>query len=621
MSYLGNDLATSQAFLPDGTGAILRTVPDKLKESVSVKDFGAKGDGITDDTAAIKAAIASGTNITVNFPPGTYKITSTLDLSSTNVALVGQNIFTICPKITGNFNGYLIKLSGTSISDYRGPDFISTLQLENLNNGTTAGSAGCVDAQYTGNIIIRNCFLRFQNTGILCNETISAEFDNIFLVGDSGTNTTHSNCRGYYGQGRNCKINQGRVYGCFVALDISGDSWNVSGLNCEFNDIIIRQGSADCFLFEGCHFETSGTLFTNAVTFPTITTSPWTDNGGDGTGWTGSTTFLNCNVAFGAVGTGNGQAAPLLVIKNQSGFTGSLNLIGCAINCATPSLATISTSFDRTAATSIVGGLKCFIVGDSNFIDPATIPSDQYSNYARFGGGTYGGQVQLSRVKLDGFLSDVSGNNAYKLTGFTQFRLTDTSSIIDETDGTCVKGYTTASLKSNYYSQGVRMAWNVFSPTIDNQCSLGSASLRWTQVFAGSGTINTSDRNAKTDIQETPLGLDFINSLKPSRYKMLESGNVTQGEEEIYFDEEGNEIKRIKPGSQLPIPGTRFHDGLIAQEVKESLDRLGIDGAMWTQDENGSQGLRYDELIAPLIKAVQQLSAEIEQLKQAADCK
>ena len=68
------------AFIQTGTGATARTVDDKLKETVSVKDFGAIGDNVTDDTAAINAAIAfCNTNSqTLFIPRGNYKITSNI---------------------------------------------------------------------------------------------------------------------------------------------------------------------------------------------------------------------------------------------------------------------------------------------------------------------------------------------------------------------------------------------------------------------------------------------------------------------------------------------------------------------------------------------------------------
>lgn len=87
MSYIGNDLATDQVFLPDGVGAVSRTIPSKLKDTVSVKDFGAVGDGVADDTAAIQAAINFAG--TICFPPGFYLISSRLEVISKRRCIYG----------------------------------------------------------------------------------------------------------------------------------------------------------------------------------------------------------------------------------------------------------------------------------------------------------------------------------------------------------------------------------------------------------------------------------------------------------------------------------------------------------------------------------------------------
>ncbi len=71
-------------FIQAGTGAQQRTVESKLQDVVSVKDFGAVGDGVTDDTAAIQAAIESlPTDGTLSFPAGIYLVTG-LALSGNN---------------------------------------------------------------------------------------------------------------------------------------------------------------------------------------------------------------------------------------------------------------------------------------------------------------------------------------------------------------------------------------------------------------------------------------------------------------------------------------------------------------------------------------------------------
>ena len=74
---MGSTVGSLVEYIPAGAGAVATNVQSKLREFVSVKDFGAKGDGVTDDTAAINNAaihVASSGGGTVFFPPGTYLV-------------------------------------------------------------------------------------------------------------------------------------------------------------------------------------------------------------------------------------------------------------------------------------------------------------------------------------------------------------------------------------------------------------------------------------------------------------------------------------------------------------------------------------------------------------------
>ena len=96
---VGSTDANAVTYTPAGTGAVQTTVQTKLRESVSVKDFGATGDGVTDDTAAIQAALLAGKIIT--FPAGTYLINDALSLN-THTLIGENNIRTIIKQTTDN---------------------------------------------------------------------------------------------------------------------------------------------------------------------------------------------------------------------------------------------------------------------------------------------------------------------------------------------------------------------------------------------------------------------------------------------------------------------------------------------------------------------------------------
>ena len=134
-----------------------------------------------------------------------------------------------------------------------------------------------------------------------------------------------------------------------------------------------------------------------------------------------------------------------------------------------------------------------------------------------------------------------------------------------------------------------------FRPTGSGTWNLGSSSNKWANVYATNGTIQTSDRNQKTDIV---YGLDDYDSL---------------------FDGLKVCTYRMKDG------GKRKHPGLIAQDIEETMLSVGVSdmdfaGFIKSPDGNGGYdyALRYSEFIPLLIDQVQKLKARVAGLEATA---
>jgi len=203
-------------------------------------------------------------------------------------------------------------------------------------------------------------------------------------------------------------------------------------------------------------------------------------------------------------------------------------------------------------------------------------------------------------------------------------------------------------------------------PGSDNLYGIGNTLLRFTDVWAVDGTINTSDGNLKRDVADSPLGLSFVRSLKPRVYRWRDTvdtearttaeaqynqaavdsavrphaatiarsrrllqetpSNDPRAEQALRDVADAQRaIVEIRRQAEQPLrdaatkrrPGQRQHYGLIAQEVKAALDAAGVDAAFWKVGPNGVQAIAYAELVAPMLKAIQELDRELQEVKQS----
>ena len=174
----------SVTYDPPFTGAVAYPVCEKLEQTVSVKDFGATGNGTTDDTAAIQLALNSGAK-KIYAPAGTYKILGTLTIP-TGVCLDGdgpeQTIF------DGSSTTYAALSSGRHIQTAEG----SYTELPALSVSPSKGA-----------------------TTLTFVSAPSLQVNDVFLIYNP-TDYSYSGWRSYYRAGEYLRV--ARVSGSVVTL-------------------------------------------------------------------------------------------------------------------------------------------------------------------------------------------------------------------------------------------------------------------------------------------------------------------------------------------------------------------------------------------------------------------
>jgi len=231
--------SSASTYTPSGTGAVATTVQDKLRQCVSVKDFGAKGDGVTDDAPAINLAYAAipSTGGVLYFPQGVCAIGSALSFTNAKPLVIrgdGQFASQIKPTFT---TGDAITVEGPSLFAFLDCGIVSaasrttTTYLLHVKNCTRpVVTNGYFNATTGGLVMIEACnFVQMSqlqgDTGdgaTLRIKSAGGNYSNIFFRGGAA-----QSCPPLWITGTSTSI---KIANCVFTGGGPHSKWNITGI-------------------------------------------------------------------------------------------------------------------------------------------------------------------------------------------------------------------------------------------------------------------------------------------------------------------------------------------------------------------------------------------------------
>jgi hypothetical protein len=330
-----------------------------------------------------------------------------------------------------------------------------------------------------------------------------------------------------------------------------------------------------------------------------------------GSGTTGENTFLGVNsgnFTLGGTtnqgsfntGVGSSSLSNLTTGSNNSafGYQALFNITTGTNNCAFGNKALYSSLtgyynsafgfealYSNTSNLNSAFGYRALYSNTTGYRNTAFGMEALYSNtegYSNFAFGT-----QALRFNLTGHFNTAFGESAlYNCNGIgnTAIGMRTLSAVTTGISNTGIgmdagSGITTGSdnIVIGEFAQ-------VPSGTSNNQVRIGYTGITYAGIQVA-WTI-TSDINWKKDISTSGLGLGFISKLKPVSY-------IRKNDEK-----------------------EKTEYGFIAQEIEKVLKEYGVENAgMITVDDEGRYELRYNDLLAPMVKAIQELEEENDRIK------
>jgi len=271
VKFINLNIASTNAnvvtYTPGFVGSVATTVQEKLQQYVSVKDFGAVGDGVADDTAAIQAAIDAADSVYI--PAGTYKTTATI-LVYRNNHIFGDNAETSVIRFAAGITGVQVVQGGVGTQFSKNAATIERISVEasapnaanvcialddptvgeGINN-TTLRSVSAVGAQ-TGGAAITS----YTGTGIFLEFALKCVFDDVIVTNCGiGVHAVAEPTLGVSALPNANWWNGCKIRGNNVGFNIHADDTYISGCTIEANSVGVYAPAGNKVTLTSNHFE------------------------------------------------------------------------------------------------------------------------------------------------------------------------------------------------------------------------------------------------------------------------------------------------------------------------------------------------------------------------------
>jgi hypothetical protein len=190
---------------------------------------------------------------------------------------------------------------------------------------------------------------------------------------------------------------------------------------------------------------------------------------------------------------------------------------------------------------------------------------------------------------------------------------TQAGNVITTGDNNVIIGYN-ADPSANSGTNQIVIGYNA-TGLGDNYAVIGNADI--TRLYAAqdgagvlyaNGTIQSSDRRIKKEINDLAYGLSFIKRLRPVSYYKLNPQDYPQELKDKFYPN-GN-VREVASEDY-----NKLQVGFIAQEVKAVIDELDAENNIVSIDEDGFHRMDYEKIVVPLVKAVQEQQEQIDELR------